>query len=36
MLNNLSLELDKDFIVKDYKDVIYLQLFQTSTYYFYA
>ncbi len=36
MLNNLSLELDKDFIIKDYKDVIYLQLFQTSTYYFYA
>ncbi len=34
--NNLLLELDKNFKVEGYKDIIYLQLFQTSTYYFYA
>ena len=34
--NNLSVELDKNYVVKDYEDIIYLQLFQTSTYYFYA
>ena len=34
--NNLSIELDQNYVVKDYEDIIYLQLFQTSTYYFYA
>ena len=32
----MSIELDQNYVVKDYKDIIYLQLFQTSTYYFYA
>jgi len=34
--NNLSIELDQNYVVKDYEDIIYLQLFQTSTYYYYA
>ena len=34
--NNLSIELDQNYEVKNYEDIIYLQLFQTSTYYFYA
>ena len=34
--NSLSIELDKDYIFRDYEDLIYLQLFQTSTYYFYT
>lgn len=34
--NNLSIELDQNYVVKDYEDIIYLQLFQTSNYYFYA
>jgi len=35
-LNNLTVELDKNFLVNDYYDLINMQIYQTSLYYFYA
>ncbi len=35
-LNNLKIQLDKSFIIENYKDLLFLQLYQTSIYYFYA
>ncbi len=35
-LNGLTIKIDKNFIIDDYKDLLYLQIYQTSIYYFYA
>ena len=35
-INNLSIKLDKNFIIKSYIDLLYLQVYQTSIYYFYS
>ncbi len=35
-LNGLTVQIDKNFIIEDYEDLIYMQVYQTSIYYFYA
>jgi hypothetical protein len=35
-LNNLTIKLDQDYQINNFKDLIFLQAFQTSIYYFYS
>jgi len=35
-INGLTFLLDKNFLIEDYKDLLYMQVYQTSIYYFYA
>ncbi|MDC3122995.1 hypothetical protein OA525_02040, partial [Alphaproteobacteria bacterium] len=35
-LNSLTIKLDENFLVSDYTDLINMQIYQTSLYYFYA